>query len=199
MAKAFYNACDYWCERCDHAAECPVCEKTREKGRSSDFVEDVKKSLDEALTMLHDMAEEFHIDLTDIANEDEEDGISRVVDTDPLVVLSHDFALKAHKSLDRMRPFVTEEIGESFEDLDWYHSLVAVKTRRAIRSLYEGFAEDAVASAEVARKSTHKCITALYILGERCPGVGEECAILGHTAERIRTELDRVVPSGGKE
>jgi hypothetical protein len=30
MAAGFYIACDYWCERCDHAADCPVCERTRE-------------------------------------------------------------------------------------------------------------------------------------------------------------------------
>jgi hypothetical protein len=197
MGKGFYNACDYWCEKCDHAAECPVYERTREKGGSDDFVEDVKESLDEALTMLHDMAEELHIDLAGIADGDEEDGTSRLVDTDPLVTLSRDFALKAHKSLGRMRPFVTEETREFFEDLDWYHSLVAVKTHRAMRSLYEGFMEDAVDSAKVARKSAHKCITALAALSERCPGVGEECAILGRTAERIRAELDRVV-SGGR-
>lgn len=198
MGTGFYNACDYWCEKCDHAAECPVCEKTHKKDRSGDFVEDVKESLDEALTMLHDMAEEFHVDLAGIADENEEDAASRVVDTDPLVTLSRDFALKAHKSLGRMRPFVTEEMREFFEDLDWYHSLVAVKTHRAMRSLYEGFMEDAVDSAEVARKSVRKCITALGALGARCSGVGEECAILARTAERIRAELDRAVPGGGK-
>ena len=198
MGTAFYNACDYWCDKCDHAAECPVCEETHKKGGSGDFIEDVKESLDKALMMLHDMAEEFHVDLAGIADGDEEDRISRVVDTDPLVILSHDFALKAHKSLGRMRPFVTKEMREFFEDLEWYHSLVAVKTHRAARSLYEAFTEDAVDSVEVARKSAHKCITALTRLGEGCPGVGEECAILGRTAERIRVELDRMVPGGGK-
>ena len=199
MGRAFYNACDYWCEKCEHTAECPVCEKTQKKVTSGDFVEDVKESLDEALTMLHDMAEEFHIDLDGIADGDEEDVTSRVVDADPLVTLSHDFALKAHKSLARIRPSVTEEIRAFFEDLDWYHSLVAVKTHRAMRSLYEGFTEDAVDSAEVARKSAHKCITALAALSERCPGVGEECAILGRTAEKIRAGLDKVVSGGGNK
>ena len=198
MGKAFYNACGYWCERCDHAAECPVCEKTRKEGKSGDFVEDIKESLDEASAMLHDMAEEFHIDLSAIEDGDEEDVTSRVVDTDPLVTLSRDFALKAHKSLGRMRPFVTEEVREFFEDLEWYHTLVAVKTHRAMGSIYEGFMEDAVNSAEVARKSVHKCITALAALGGRCPEVGEECATLGRTAERIRAELDRAVPAEGK-
>ncbi len=117
MGRAFYNACDYWCEKCDHAAECPVYEKTRKKATSGDFIEDVKESLDEALTMLHDMAEELHIDPAEIAAEDEEDEGARLVDTDPLVTLSRDFALKAHKSLDRMRPFVTEEMRGFFEDL----------------------------------------------------------------------------------
>ena len=119
MGIAFYNACDYWCERCDHAAECPVYEKIHEKGGSGDFVEDVKESLDEALTMLHNMSEEFHIDLSGMADADEEDGTSCAVGSDPLVTLSHDFALKAHKSLGRMRPFVTDETRTCLEDLDW--------------------------------------------------------------------------------
>jgi len=199
MGTGLYNACDYWCEKCGHAAECPVCEKTHKRNRSGDFVEDVKESLDEALTMLHDMAEEFHVDLAGIADGEEEGVNSRAVDTDPLVTLSRDFALKAHKFLGRMRPFVTEEMREFFEDLEWYHTLVAVKTHRAMRSRYEGFTEDAVDSAEVARKFAHKCITALATLGERCPGVAEECTILGRTAERIRAELDRLVSGGGKK
>jgi hypothetical protein len=193
MGGTFYNACDYWCEECDHAAECPVCEKTHEKATSGDFVEDIKESLGEALAMLHDMAEEFHIDLAGIAGGDEEDVASRVVDADPLVTLSRDFTLKAHKSLGRMRPFVTEETREFFEDLQWHHTLVAVKTHRAMRSLYEGFTEDAVDSAQVARKSTYKCITALATLGQRCPEIGEECASLRRTTETIRAELDRVI------
>ena len=58
-----------------------------------------------------------------------------------------------------------------------YHSLVAVKTHRAMRSRYKGFTEDTVNSAEVARKSARKCIKALATLGERCPG---DCGRMRH-------------------
>ena len=80
-----------------------------------------------------------------------------------------------------------------------YHSLVAVKTRRAMRSLYEGFTEDAFSSAEVVRTAIGKCSTALAGLGEANPALQEECTALARTAEKIRTELDRAVPAGTKE
>jgi hypothetical protein len=190
VSTAYYNACDYWCERCDHAAECPVYEKTRDKG-ASDFVSDVKESLDEALTMLQDMAEEFQIDLAEAADGEDEDRTSRLLDADPLVTLSHDFTLKAHKALARITPFVTEDTIKFFEDLQWYHSLVAVKTQRAMSSLYKG-----LTSADVTRMAIGKCITALAALGKTYPALREECTALARTAEKIRAELDRAIPRG---
>lgn len=193
MSTAPYNMCDYWCERCDYASECPVYEKTRKRGGYGDFVEEVRGSLNEAMGMLHNMAEKLKIDLNDVDTSDEE-VISVAVRSDPLVELAHGFTLKTHRLLGRIKPFVTDQTSRFFEELQWYHTLVAVKTQRSMRSLYEGFTEDAMNSADIVRKSVDSCITALASLGETCPDVTQECDVLRHTAKKIRSELDMAIP-----
>jgi hypothetical protein len=189
-----YNKCDYWCEKCEYTQDCAVYKRISEKGTSGNFLEDVRESLDEAMGMLGDMAEELNINLDELEESDEDGALRRAADSDPLVMLAHDFTLKTHKFLDRIYTPVPEEARDFFEDLRWYHTLVAVKTHRAMSSLYEDFMEDAINSGEVARKSLEKCITAFDRLGEACAAAADECVTLRRTAEKIRADLDRAVP-----
>jgi hypothetical protein len=189
-----YNKCDYWCEKCECTDDCAVYKRISEKGTSGDFLEDVRESLDEAMGMLSHMAEELDIKIDEIEENDEDEVLRRLVDGDPLVMLARDFALKTHKFLNRIPAPVPEEVRDSLEDLQWYHTLVAVKTHRAMSSLYEDFMEDAVNSGEVARKSLQKCIAAFDGLRGACAGAIEECITLRRTAEKISADLDRAVP-----
>jgi glutamyl-tRNA reductase len=195
-----FNACDYLCEKCRETEHCSVYAVLRQKADSKQvsggkahepgqFLEDVKESLDEAMEMLHRIAADFSIDLSDIQ---EGDDLNRYfINSDELYQLSVRFTNKAHGFLKKIEAIIEPEIQEFFDDLVWYHTLVSVKTHRAISSDYEGFRDDALDSAGVAMKSSLKCMHAFDQIERSNPELADECRSLSRTASAIKKELQK--------
>lgn len=195
-----FNACDYLCEKCKETENCGVYAVLREKatskqltGKAEDqpgsFLEDVKESLDEAMEMLEKIAAVLNIDLNDIEDIDNLDRY--YIDRDELYQLSLTFTTKTHAFLKKIEPHMKPETKDAFEDLIWYHTLVSVKTHRAISSDYEGMTDDAINSASVAVKSLIKCIQAFGIIEQRYLVASEECRSLSRTAVSIKGEIQK--------
>jgi hypothetical protein len=197
-----FNACDYLCEKCTETEHCKVFAILRQKalskrlnGKMADntdaFLEDVKESLDEAIEMLEKMAEDLDIDLGAVPFEDNHDLNQFYVDKDELYQLSLTFTVKTHGFLKKIEPLIKSNTREAFDDIVWYHTIVSVKTHRAVSSDYEGMSGDAVISADVALKSLRKCIDAFRWIADRCIFASDECCILSNTALEITRQIQK--------
>jgi hypothetical protein len=196
-----FHACDYLCERCPETDSCGVYALLEDKALSrvpddgacsstQGYLDDVKESLDETIELLRKIAGDLGIELVDVPDEMEDfDRCS--VEKDELCQLASTFAAKAHVFLKRVDPFIKLKGREAFEDMAWYHTMVAVKTRRAVDSDYSGYSEDATLSAGVAVKSLTKCIEALGHLGEIHPPALDEARALSKSALVIRLQIKK--------
>jgi hypothetical protein len=200
MSGSPFNSCDYLCEECSETENCKVFALLREKALSKrlsgavrngavESLEDVKESLDETIELLNRMATELGMSLE---GTDEVDDLEQnCIDNDDLYQLSLAFTMKTHAFLKRIEPFVKSESDEAFRDAVWYHTMVSVKTHRAIASDYDGLSEDAMDSAAVAIKSLTKCIEAFRLIGKDCSPASRESGSLSKTALEIRRQVRR--------
>ena len=92
-----YNYCDRWCERCPFTSRCLNCKMVEEKFGDTDaydlnnaaFWEKFQETLQDALDMLREIAEEEGIDLDSIAV-DEEDRLKRERDKKAVIpIIAH--------------------------------------------------------------------------------------------------------------
>jgi hypothetical protein len=151
-------------------------------------LEDVKESLDETIELLRKIATDLGIQLDDMA--DDMGGLDeQYVENDELYQLALTFTLKSHSFLKKVEPLVQHNMSEAFEDLVWYHTIVSVKTHRAVSSDFDGLSEDAVNSAKVAAKSLTRCVTAFEHIGKNLSLVTEEARTLSSTAVTVRQRI----------
>jgi hypothetical protein len=196
-----FNACDYLCEKCSETGNCKVYAllqqkalARRMKGSVRDTtgasLADLKESLDETVELLRKIASDIGISLDNVADEvnclDEQS-----VEKDELYQLALTFTMKSHSFLKKVEPFLKQNIAEAFEELVWYHTMVSVKTHRAVSSDFDGLAEDAVNSARVVTKSLTRCIEAFDHIGKNLSLVSEEAQSLSGTALVVRQRIAR--------
>jgi hypothetical protein len=201
MSKPPFHMCDYLCEKCPETANCGVYaileDKARSRQKGTDMrkpvhaqLDDVKESLDETIDLLKRIAGDLGIELDDSPNAI--DDLDRLyVEKDELCQLASTFATKAFVYLKRVDPFIKPTGREAFEDMAWHHTIVSVKTHRAVDSDYSGFPEDATLSAEVAVKSLTKCIDALGRLGKEYPPASDEARALSKSALVVRLQIKK--------
>jgi hypothetical protein len=194
-----FNACDYLCEKCSETQNCKVYALLEEKALSKRLkgsmkdptgtsLEDVKESLDETIELLKKIAADLGIPLEETA--DDMDGLDEhCVENDELYQLALTFTLKSHSFLKKVEPLVRQGTQEPFDDLVWYHTIVSVKTHRAISSDFDGLSEDAVNSAKVAMKSLAKCMNAFDLIGKNLSLVSEEARTLSSTALAVKQRI----------
>jgi hypothetical protein len=187
-----YDCCDYLCEQCSETASCSIYHRLKAGGPQTEFFHGIDELLHETKALLCEMASELE---TEGETSDPLDSVQELLRRDPLVVRAHLFTVKSHRFLQRAEMRVTGEGAKWLSDLTWYHTLVAVKTLRAVYSLYDGFDEGAVSSARVARKAIQKCVRALTSMGGTYPDLTEECKILTASARSLRRALDRYIPA----
>lgn len=199
MSDSPFNACDYLCEKCPETQNCKVYALLEEKALSKRLkgsmkdptgtsLEDVKESLDETIELLKKIAADLGIQIEDSA--DEMDGLDeRYVENDELYQLALTFTLKSHTFLKKVEPFIRQGTREAFDDLVWYHTIVSVKTHRAVSSDFDGLSEDAVNSAKVATKSLTKCVSAFDLIGKNLSLVSEEARTLSGTALTVKQRI----------
>ncbi len=199
MTNSPFNACDYLCEKCTERQNCRVYALLEEKALSKRLkgsmtdptgasLEDVKESLDETIELLKKIAGDLGIHLDEMT--DEMDGLDeQYVENDELYQLALTFTLKSHAFLKRIEPFIQQGVREAFEELVWYHTIVSVKTHRAVSSDFEGLSEDAVNSARVATKSLTRCVDAFDHIGKNLSLVAEEARTLSGTALAVKQRV----------
>jgi hypothetical protein len=196
-----FHSCDYLCEKCHETEDCGVYALLEHKAHSRlqgesgktstrGYLDDVKESLDETIGLLKKIAGDLGIELVDVPDEIENLD-RRYVEKDELCQLASTFASKVHLFLKRVDPFIKLSGREAFEDMAWYHTMVAVKTHRAVDSDYSGHSEDATLSAGVAIKSLGKCIEALARLAEVYPPASDEAWALSKSALLIRLQIKK--------
>jgi hypothetical protein len=150
------------------------------------ILEEVKESLQEAEEMLSKMADEMEINLIGI--QDVEDISDEELRKAPLYKDSHEFTMLTHNFLKNIEPHMDTNTRQYFDDIMWHHTVVSVKTFRALSSEHD-LIEDALNSAAVAIKSLTICIMAFEYIASRCSYAREECRRMAAYAKIIRDRL----------
>ena len=210
MSNSPFNSCDYLCEKCPETGNCRVYALLEEKALSNRLkgsmkepigasLEDLKESLDETIELLKKVVTDVGIPVDDIA--EQLSGLDeQYVENDELYQLALTFTMKSHSFLKKVEPLLKQSIAEAFEELVWYHTMVSVKTHRAVASDFDGLSEDAVNSTKVATKSLTKCIAAFDYIGESLSLVSDEARSLSGTAFSVRQRITkRFALEQGKE
>ncbi len=200
MSDSPFNSCDYLCEKCPERGNCSIYKLLEEKALSKQLkgslkeptgasLEVLKESLDEIIELLKKIVTDAGVPVEDIA---ELNGLDeQYVERDELYQLALTFTLKSHAFLKKIEPLLKQSILDAFEELVWYHTMVSVKTHRAVLSDFEGLPEDAVNSARVATKSLTKCIKAFDHIGKSLSLVSEEARSLSCTASAVRQRVTK--------
>jgi hypothetical protein len=150
---------------------------------------DVGEIFAETKEMLLEKAEEFDIDLDELADAAPRD-IFDEAQKDPLYRRSFDFTMKTRAFIKKIEPVITSEGKEFFDDIEWHHTVVSAKVFRAIGSDDEPEMRfDAVYSAAVAMKSLTICIMAFDMLASRYPEMSGECREFSDIAKGIKQTL----------
>jgi hypothetical protein len=195
-----YNACDYRCERCLETEQCAVFRMESERevrnfalGRETHGVEaglrDVGEIFAEMKEMLLEKAEEFDVDLDELADAGPRAEFEEAK-KNPLYLRASDFMMKTHAFLEKIEPVITSTGKEFFDDIVWHHTVVSAKAFRAFCSNYNPEMRlDAVNSAAVAIKSLTICIMAFDTLASRCSDISGECGEFSNMARGIKQTL----------
>lgn len=169
-----YNWCDRWCEKCKFNDRCSLYAKEQEEMAwedaegmdAEDFMEMVSKNLNEAMDLIHKLAEEKGINLQEEA-ESEENKISweemrkqeEALDQHPLVRKSFDY-LDASRiwigseciknSLDQLEKEIAlglkneaegetefQRVKDALESVQWFQTMIPVKNKSALNSSLE--------------------------------------------------------------
>lgn len=200
MSDSPFNSCDYLCEKCRKTGSCRIYKLLEEKALSKRLkgsmresagtsLEVLKESLDETIELLKKHVIDMGVTVEDIA---ELNGLDeQYVENDELYQLALTFTLKSHAFLKKVEPLLKQSILEAFEELVWYHTMVSVKTHRAVSSDFDGFSEDAINSAKVVTKSLTKCIKAFDHIGKSISLVSEEAKNLSGTAHTVKQRITK--------
>jgi hypothetical protein len=150
---------------------------------------DVGEIFAETKEMLLEKAEEFDIDLDELADVGPRDGFEEAK-KDPLYQRSFDFTMKTRAFLKKIGPAITSGGKEFFDEIEWHHTVVSAKVFRAIGSDDEPEMRfDAVNSAAVAMKSLTICIMAFDELALSYPDMSGECREFSDMARGIKQTL----------
>ena len=145
-----FNYCDYRCDRCDEREHCRVYKDNEERilnhyAKGEDpydpeiFLQDLHKIFEKTRSMLKEMTEKENIDLEEAASEEipkenpEEYSIYR---------LAHEYFREANKFVKELeKTGMPETVGEDFQNLVWYHTLIAAKAGRLVSGFIDDFDE----------------------------------------------------------
>lgn len=152
--EGIFNYCDRWCEKCPLTDRCRVFhEESRKRkehvlaGEDPDdwnvVARDVEESLQDAIGMIQEMAEEKGIDLVEM--EPDEEPIFKIdLKKYPIHRKAHHYAKECHRFLDRfcthlqdvrakgLEAAELDEMEDGFQVLSWYHMQIPVKIDRAL-------------------------------------------------------------------
>ena len=200
-----YNYCDYRCSECEGQENCRVYKDDQERvmdhfRRGEDpydpkiFMNDIKEICKNTEEMIHKCAEEEGIELDQAQDEEMPD-----VNAEDYAVYRQAFEYfeRAHAFIkDLQRSGIPDGMQLPYEDLMWYHTLIAAKAGRLVSGFIDDLLEEDIRSIEeqgtiaVIRKGIKRSQAALdNMLGE-LPNNLEEIAGLLDILGRIERQLD---------
>ena len=196
VIRGIYNYCDRWCERCTLSARCAVF-ATEQASPSpcpdnEAFWQQLHDSLDVAMKLLEEAADEYGVDLDSFVSE--EDAHAEDIET---LVRNHALVRQATKYVclvDEWQDSSTEwgdgdcretELSECEEVILRYHTLIVAKISRAVRQLFEceqpypaDLIYDMDGSAKVALIALDRSIAAWWRMRGQSPGHDTKRSIL---------------------
>lgn len=221
-----HNYCDRWCERCPFTARCRVYANEQELSEEAKdpqdpaFWQNIKKSFEGVLEMLHKMMEEMGIDPAEV---------EKMPDPEPNPDLKalektmrektmhyadsvdqffkHDSAFFEQKSdelagqIEEGKP-VDVESWQFFQDavevLRWYQYFISAKMHRAITGLEdeeeEQIQNDSNGSAKIAMIAVERSLGAWEVLRRQLPEKDAEIVELQRQLQHLRAEISRLFP-----
>ncbi len=200
MEMSPYNSCDYRCERCLETERCAVFHMESERdvrnfalGRETNGIEaalrDVEDIFSETKEMLREKAEEFGIDLVDLADAGPRDTFEETKKA-PLYQRSFEITMNTQALLKEIEPVITPAGKEYFDDVVWHHTVFSAKVFRAIDPDYDpDIRFDAINSAAVAMKSLTICIMAFDKLAVLYPTLSKKCKELSHRMTGLKQSI----------
>jgi len=190
-----YNYCDRWCERCQFTSRClnwslhekQNCRPDERNITNASFWENIKESLQLALSLIEDIAEKegINLDSIEIERDDNEKNLVQVLshmskayanmvddlyNTDPYLLENVAQGQEINSHLKLIQPQTTEapiSLEDIVEVIRWYQYQIHFKLSRAIKSkkredslLLNDFPKDSDGSAKIALIEIDRSISA---------------------------------------
>jgi len=146
-----FNYCDYRCDRCDERENCRVYKDCEERilnhyAKGEDpydpeiFLNDLKQIFTKTNTMIQEMAKKRGISVKEPYDKEMPE-----VNPDEYVIyrLAHEYYVQTNIFIQELeRTGIPETIQENFQDLVWYHTLIAAKTGRLVSGFIDNYDEE---------------------------------------------------------
>lgn len=223
-----HNYCDRWCERCPFTARCRVYADEQEMSEEAKdpqdpaFWQNIKKSFEGVLEMLHKMMEEMGIDPAEVEK-------MPAPEPDPDVqALEKRMREKTMQYAETVERFFrddnayfelkSDELAEQIEagkpvDLEswqffqdavevvrWYQYFISAKIHRAVNSLDhldeedDRIQSDSNGSAKIAMIAIERSLGAWEVLRRQLPEKDREILELQRQLQHLRAEINRLFP-----
>lgn len=225
-----HNYCDRWCERCPFTARCRVYADEQELSEEAKdpqdpaFWQNIKKSFEGVLEMLHKIMEEMGIDPAEVEK------MPTPEPSPDLKALEKTMREKTMQYADSVDQFFkqdsaffeqkSDELAEQIEagkpvDLEswqffqdavevirWYQYFISAKIHRAVTGLEdedeEQIQNDSNGSAKIAMIAVERSLGAWEVLRRQLPEKGEEILELQRRLQHLRAEINRLFPHWAK-
>ena len=216
-----FNYCDRWCERCPLSHRCEVYaeeQKLMEGGEeinSKAFWDQLSASIQSAMTMLKDMAQEEGIDLQDIVLKPP---VPLPTEKEKLAEKAKDYAINVMKWKKKEQPqlvsrreeFIHQlelgidieqeanQLSDDYETIQWYCTMIGAKTLRALESQHNALhpegQNDANGTAKVTLICIQKSINAWHNILEQFPNWTNSIIDFLTTLKQIQKGINAYFP-----
>ncbi|MDH4210784.1 MAG: hypothetical protein OEV79_04985 [candidate division WOR-3 bacterium] len=152
-----FNYCDYRCDRCDEQENCRVFKDDQERlldhyRKGEDpydpeiFMNDLREIFSRTEKMIKKAAQEHGIDLDGVGEEE-------IPEVDPEEYVIYRLAYKYFEETNAFiktleKSGIPENIRPYYDDLVWYHTLIAAKSGRLVSGFIDDLLDDEVSDIE---------------------------------------------------
>jgi len=200
-----FNYCDYRCDRCEEQENCRVFRDDQERllnhyRKGEDpydpeiFMRDLRQIFSRTEKMIRKAAQEHGIDLDGIEDEEVPE-----VDPEEYVVyrLAYKYFEEANAFIKNLEGTgIPENIRSYYDDLVWYHTLIAAKSGRLVSGFMDDFMDDEIGSIEeegtirVIKKGIKLSRNALESMLNEYPDQLHTIAVLMQMLNQIEKQLE---------
>jgi hypothetical protein len=200
-----FNYCDYRCDRCDEREKCRVYKDDQERlldhyRKGEDpydpeiFMTDLKEIFGKTEKMIRKMAQEQGIDLETASDEEVPE-----INPEEYVIyrLAYQYFKEANAFIKELENAgIPESIKQDFDDVVWYHTLIAAKAGRLVSGFIDDYLDEEVTKLEedgtikVIRKGIDLSKVALENMLNNLPSHLYTIADLLEILKRIEKQLE---------